>query len=200
MLRHLFTVASAISLLLFMAAAVLYLRGTRYPDSKEVVISGRWFYVFSGRGHLAFATQRQLPALSGMSGGGAWSRDYYFLPQARVGVQDVVSATGYQPLVLTDTWGRRLRFPRAELRNYAVVAHSTRRILDIHFGYLVAVTATMPLIWAVRNRSFFGRRRDGEARCLRCGYDLRASAGRCPECGTLIPSTATPAEESTISN
>jgi hypothetical protein len=48
--------------------------------------------------------------------------------------------------------------------------------------------AAIPLVRFValsrrRRRRF---RHDNDL-CLRCGYDLRASTGRCPECGTAIP-------------
>lgn len=50
---------------------------------------------------------------------------------------------------------------------------------------LLAASLALPAAWIVAWRR--GRRlarRAEEGRCMRCGYDLRASPGRCPECGT----------------
>jgi hypothetical protein len=49
---------------------------------------------------------------------------------------------------------------------------------------LVPVFAVLPIRCAVLRRR--DRLRVAAAVCVRCGYDLRASRGRCPECGEAI--------------
>jgi hypothetical protein len=52
------------------------------------------------------------------------------------------------------------------------------------FGVLVSV-----LLYLVARREAAARRREllNNRICLQCGYDLRASSERCPECGTPVP-------------
>ena len=59
------------------------------------------------------------------------------------------------------------------------------RELSAPFGLIMVLTACMLLIWLASRRP---STKSGV--CRSCGYDLRASNGRCPECGTPIPSHA----------
>jgi hypothetical protein len=48
---------------------------------------------------------------------------------------------------------------------------------------LAVIFAVLPLAWVAKITIFRSRRRDGQ--CAKCGYDLRATPARCPECGTI---------------
>lgn len=52
-----------------------------------------------------------------------------------------------------------------------------------------APSALLVLLGALRVRRHRSERWGAAGRCRTCGYDLRASVGRCPECGEGIPKT-----------
>ena len=73
---------------------------------------------------------------------------------------------------------------RRELYQLPVVTTtvSTRRVWFPH-AVLVASAGWLPLRWLGRWRRV--RRRASLGLCSDCGYDLRASGNRCPECGRV---------------
>lgn len=59
------------------------------------------------------------------------------------------------------------------------------RYVGVPYWLLVVLTAIPPGLW-LRSR-FLRRYPAGAGFCAACGYDLRATPDRCPECGTEAP-------------
>jgi predicted amidophosphoribosyltransferase len=57
-------------------------------------------------------------------------------------------------------------------------------LVAVPYWFIAVLALPLPLIWVVRWRK--RRRVAREGLCRVCGYGLRASVERCPECGTGI--------------
>lgn len=86
----------------------------------------------------------------------------------------------------TTVW---LRLPGFSATSTTTSAHWSRgRYVDLSvpLWFVALLASILPIVWELRYRR--GRRRRRRAihgLCVACGYDLRATPQRCPECGTL---------------
>ena len=167
--RKLFTLAAGASAVLCLASAVGWVdsyrtarvvrgRGARPRDSAEarsvVATSFKGVTYVSG---LRYSADARLPA-------GGQELRLGTLPFEKVAIPpDAWSRAGFQHRVVR-------------------VPGGAGQLFAVPYWFWVAADAVLPSLWVIRRRRARNRRAVGC--CPACGYDLRATLDRCPECGT----------------
>jgi hypothetical protein len=190
MLRRLWIVASAISLLLCGGIAALWVRSHRpagdwvqrsrcvSADANSAVYHRQSVQVVRGEFEFVAAEQtvyqgkfRQPVLQPDVSA--RWSINEPVMTWFPLPAGSFLSRLGFAHW--TDAWSMSWYTWRSEIWAMPLWGPA------VAFGVLPTLTLTNLLR---------RRRRSREGLCPRCGYDLRASTGRCPECGTPIAPNA----------
>lgn len=186
----------AISLVLFVAVVVMWMRSFRVGDG--IVWSTSWttppsvqktYAASSADGAVGFYIEHATyPALSkDQSLEGLWA--------AHVDYRKGMAGWRYEKPGPSDQSGRWLGFSlfRSDGTIYPASAHQPRqgpavamatRMVTIPYWFLAIFLASLPVIFVIRR--WPAARRGAAGRCPGCGYDLRASPDCCPECGMAV--------------
>jgi len=139
---------------------------------------GRW--VRTSKGHLEVGAwmTRISPSQPGDPFGLNYTRDQANLPM--------------NPFIFVDVdfGDKRFSWERGDFAWYSIrnaVTGNADSELIVPFWSIAAITALMPLGWPIQRRwsRIRARRRRSLGLCPSCGYDLRATPNRCPECGNV---------------
>lgn len=175
MRRRAWGILAMLAALALAGLVVLWMRSHRVSDS----VGYGWRFTGSdGAYRIRFTSARSAGGVAHFGAGyilplflrSASVREGWFVEQ-RAQSEAVVRS---QPV-----WsGAGFEYHRIELTGALAI-----RSLGVPYWFLCACAAmTLFVAWRRRRRA---RRRPGT--CARCGYDLRESRERCPECGTAIP-------------
>jgi hypothetical protein len=191
MRRHLFTAASALSLLVSLASVALWLRSYQTWDlMMRNYCSPIWFDPTNHDASPSGSYMVDLfkfDAIYSRDGRFAWSRR---VVEHEAQAETIQIQNGWSWTVQpsrTPSWIIRRNLITFSLVRLTFAEGWKMDVAAPHWA-IAAVTAILPIIWL---RGF--RRRKRLARvgyCQRCGYDLRSSTGRGSECGTPIPEKA----------
>jgi hypothetical protein len=175
--RILFSALTCVSLILLVATLVFWVRSYRYSERVDWRSERGWRSVRTARGYVV--VDLFLADWSGYDAlfhGPKYQRD---LPGPPI---NWLMQLGGSRGDVDGEW-KRGGFAWYEKRNRQRGTLTAMGVAP--FWSVAAVTATLPLGWAgmkLRSR-VRRRRRRGVGLCPSCGYDLRATPERCPECG-----------------
>ena len=190
-LRHLFTLAAALSAVLWVGACVLWVRSDRRLDVALVTFGD--------------AARTRSAEADGMGEQDVSGRTGSFLEFDSAGGEAVASFVRFHSaarLELSCPAPRpiqpaRARATRRELEPPDGQGVRAAGLAAWHHGSPEATTtivvvphwvlalAALPLPLYASLTAFRRRRRATRGLCARCGYDLRATPDRCPECGAV---------------
>lgn len=190
MTRRPFTTATLTSLLLFVAAVLLWVRSYRAYARWCTDFHASFLSVEHFQGVVRILWYKPDPAYDPDSYLPQYRYDFMRWPEPYWSAADVRSdwkgkGTLQNLMILKGSWDHRpLRFAWGEgslpTGNTWNPVPST--FVEISDWFIAACLAVPALVWAIRYRS----RPQSSGLCHQCGYDLRASTDRCPECGTSI--------------
>ena len=180
MKRDPFTLLSAISLLLCLLSAAVWARGYFATDgiawARATVIAPRTYEqiarsLLTHRGAIVYMIDRERGWVDSELWADSELKDQLFWARSN-------SPPGSLPVtsVPSESIVNRLGF--------GSIGWPTHRAVWIPCWLLCVGFAVLPLLWLQRRW-----RRDhyiGQGHCSTCGYDLRATPDRCPECGTAV--------------
>jgi hypothetical protein len=195
MKRRLFTILSALSLLLFVAVAVAVLWVRSYRPGGGMIPwqpspGGTYLHSFRGVLRLRVSDRaRPVPAHRTTTAGMAVYRPVSGEIELRADpAREAESVFGHGFILTTIAPdGGTSRGYANELVPFRAVSMAHRNLLLIMA--LLPLCWLIDLGWRLRRRR---RRQDciGRGLCPDCGYDVRATPGRCPECGVVLFSLA----------
>jgi hypothetical protein len=200
--RCLFNMLAMISLSLFLATLVFWIRGQWIADSFEVYLPNRGTINGKVEGQFSFylrgggicAEYSRWPVYPDSGGRSISSLEYWhetmvpgdFVDAANLWrVQRVGQSTAHSQSLIHIG---RLALQQTAIWNGANPSPETHITMTSPFWLLSVIFLVLPIGWDIRHRrQLRAKRTAGEGYCRQCGYDLRATPGKCPECGAVPP-------------
>ena len=177
-LRYIFNIATVCSLVLCLASGPLWIRSYRYCE---------WIQWRNARGFRSIGTAIGGARISFMITDWSKRPDIFTGPTY---VKEPPSPVfNWMIMLSSDTGSKFIEWQQAGFYRFEErrSAGAWNAVWIIPFWFIMLLTSVLPLIWSVKRwRAIAKRRRTMHGFCSECGYDLRATPDRCPECGAIV--------------